>query len=159
MLVLSLPHPFAFGAIAFSMTMAPLYYKTKVRGTVLIHAPHMTVPKDKCAPADFLQDWARVTGGWYETFQTDPPCKPSYLRMVELSEGILGMAEIVDCLNVSQARSELELKEEQACSWLPRTGWALVLRDSRPLPFTKCPGIAGIWDCQPRILKALGMSE
>lgn len=146
MLVLSLPQPFAFAAIAFAMDVAPLYYKTDVRGQVLLHAPRLTVPKDRHAPADFIMDWRKVVSGWHETWQTDPPYTASYLRMNELSEGILGMVEIVDCV-----------KEHQS-AWMPKTGWGLVLRDARPLPFTKCPGIAGIWECQPSVLRALGVA-
>jgi len=146
MLVLSLPHPFAFAAIAFTMTVAPLYYKTSARGVVLVHAPRMSVPRDRHAPSEFLQDWSHVTNGWYETFQTDPPCTASYLRMAEISGGILGMVEITDCV------------KEHDSPWMPNTGWGLVLRGSRPLPFTPCPGIAGIWECQPRILRTLGIA-
>lgn len=146
MLVLSLPHPYAFGAIALAMDVVPLYYKTTIRGPVLVHAPRMSIPRDERTPTEFAQDWKFILDGWYEKWGIDPPYKTSYRRLAEISDGILGMLEIVDCV------------KEHDSPWMPERGYGLVVRDSRPLPFTKCPGIAGLWECQPKIEKALGLA-
>lgn len=139
--VLSLPQPFAFAAIAYAMDVVPLYYRTRIRGPVLIHAPRLSVPRDAHAPAEFIGQWQAIVTGWMDRWQCDPPCTSSYKRMADLSGGILGAAIIEDCVS------------EHTSTWWKRDDWkwGLVLGGSRPLPFTPCPGIAGLWELPAHI--------
>ncbi len=140
MLVLSLPHPYAFAAIAYAMDVVPIYYKTMVRGRALLHAPRLQLPKDSHVPADVRLQWEHIVDGWRQKWGTDPPYVASFRRMSELSGGILGSIEIIDCVR------------EHPSPWYDEGWkWCLVLADSRPLPFTPCPGLPGIWDLPSHI--------
>jgi hypothetical protein len=58
--------------------------------------------------------------------------------------GIVGMVEIVDCVDAHESR------------WFEGP-WGFVLRNPRPLPFVPCAGHLGFYDVPAEVLAVLGL--
>ena len=72
-------------------------------------------------------------------------CRKNKLRPEDLDTGgIVGMAEIVDCVTAHPSKSF-------------KGPYGFVLRRPRPLPFVRWTGALGLREAPPRLLRRLGL--
>lgn len=124
MKALSVRQPYAWAIVHGGKDVENRTWHSDYRGPVLIHAAlhwHAVGP----------QELARRMG----------IAVPDGLPL----GGIVGRAEIVDCVNAHASR------------WFEGP-WGFVLRNPQPLPFTPCPGHLGFYDVAPGILEKLGLA-
>jgi len=123
MMALSVRQPYAWAIIHGGKDIENRTWHSDVRGPVLIHA---------------ARHWHAV--GPDELSRRMDISIPSELPL----GGIVGMVEIVDCVN------------RHSSHWFEGP-YGFVLRNPRPLPFTPCIGHLGFYHVQPDILATLGL--
>lgn len=109
--------------------------KTNFRGTILIHAA--------------LQPYSK--GYLYDRLEADifakhhvllPPNSQAYQR----TGGIVGIAEIVDCVTTSSS------------PWFDGP-FGYVIANAEPLSFVGCKGRLGLFEAPPEVIQRLGLSR
>jgi hypothetical protein len=123
-LCLSVRQPWAWAIIDIGKDVENRIWKTRIRGSVLIHA------SQGCTTAEY--DEAR------EFIYRACPSMFSPIEIPALSSlergGIIGAVDLVDCVTTSNS------------PWF--TGdYGFVLRNPRPLPFIPCKGALGFFAC------------
>lgn len=123
---LSIRQPWAWLIVHAGKDIENRTWRTKFRGRVLIHAAKGCTLDEYLDAADFARD--AITPEYRE--KQDKLMLPA-LRTIERG-GIVGEAEIVDCVSVSDS------------PWFIGE-WGFVLRKAKPLPFVPCKGALGFF--------------
>lgn len=131
-LVLSIRQPWAWAIIYAGKDVENRTWSTRYRGPVFIHAGvAFDGRKD-----DAVED----ASAWADDANIEPP------RLEQLQRGgIIGIANIVDCVTSSHSR------------WFCGP-YGFVLRNARPLPFLPCTGQLGFFPA-PRVALELANAE
>jgi hypothetical protein len=118
---LSIKQPWASLLVAGLKTIEVRSWPTRIRGRVLIHA-------------------ARIADGRADAWQW----VPDGLRpLTELGGGIIGEAELIDCVRYATAgafAADCERHRNEPDWFQDRGLYGFVFRNAAPLPFRKCPG-------------------
>jgi hypothetical protein len=126
MKALSIQQPWAWLIVSGFKDIENRSWPTKYRGPVLIHAG---LKSDGGALADLVGGEHPVTG---EKLNTDARKAVDEMGLLPFG-GIVGEAEIVDCVTASDSRW-----------WMGPYGF--VIRNARPLPFQPCRGMLGFFE-------------
>jgi hypothetical protein len=131
---LSIRQPWASEIILGTKDVENRTWPTKHRGPVLIHAAKSQATADAMGFLEFLRERglsmnANTARSWRATAFRDLP-----------RGGIIGIAEIVDCVEASES------------PWFVGP-YGFVLRNAKPLPFIPCKGLLGFF--KPETLKSL----
>jgi len=118
---ISIKQPWASSIIFCGKDIENRKWRTHYRGTVLIHASK-ALDHDQLVGWQDLVDARNISCDFMKgkTFGSLP------------FGGIIGMAEIVDCVSVSRS------------PWFVGP-WGFVLKNARPLPYTPCQGALGFF--------------
>lgn len=124
---LSIRQPWAWAIINLGKDVENRTWKTNYRGPVLIHASKGMTAREWEDAMAFIDD----------AFPVSPPAKLGRRASAIHSKdarrgGIIGMAEIVECVTVSDS------------PWFCGP-YGFVLRNPRPLNFTPCQGALGFF--------------
>ncbi len=133
MKIISIRQPWASLIVTGVKDVENRTWSTRYRGPILIHASQRA---DSIASDEMER-----------RFDVGPPPAPPLLG------GIVGIAEIVDCVQVHPSKW-------YAGEYVDRHGerknhWALVLNNARTLPFVPCKGQLGIRAAPPALLELL----
>lgn len=118
---LSLKQPWAALLVLGHKTIEVRSWPTQRRGLILIHASQTADDRDEV--------WRRLP--------------PAVRGLAELRGGILGQAELVDCISYDSAEA---FRRDARRHWnrpewfQPPRLYGFVFRDARPLPFRAVPG-------------------
>ena len=118
MRILSIRQPWAYLIANGDKDIENRSWRTKYRGLFLIHAS-LALDRDGCRAQKLLA----------EDMETG---------------GVVGMAEIVDCVTYHPSK------------WF-RGHYGFVLRKRRSLPFVKWSGMLGLREAPPRLVRRLGL--
>ncbi len=130
MKALSIWQPWAFAIVSLGKDIENRCWRTRYRGPLLIHAS-----KTVDEPAfEFL----------HQEFLNPDEMKilERYPSAARLTGGIVGVCELVDCVDTSSSR------------WF-NGPYGFVLRNARRLPFVKMPGRQGLFNVD---VEAMGIS-
>ncbi len=118
MKALSIRNPWAASILFLGKDVENRTWPTAYRGPVLIHVPK-TLDRDA---------WANF---WMERFG-GPPCSRTELKEMQVTGGIIGQVDIIDCVTSSKSK------------WFVGP-YGFVLANPRPLVFRACPGKLGFF--------------
>lgn len=130
---LSIQQPWAWLIVNGHKDVENRSWRTRFRGPVLIHAGARA---DRDAMADFREGYHPVTGA--QTLFGLPGRPEEWIALHEgrLCGGIVGVAEIHDCVEAS------------ASAWFVGR-YGFLIRNARPLPFRPCKGALGFFQVRP----------
>ena len=117
---LSIRQPWAWAIVHQGKDIENRTWQTKFRGRFLIHAAK------GCTPDEYLTTIHELIGRGMIPMDSEPA-----YGAIERG-GIVGEAELVDCVNASRSR------------WFAGP-YGFLLRNVKPLPFTPCKGALGFF--------------
>lgn len=147
MKAISIRQPWAWAIVSSTKRVENRTWACKYRGPVLIHAAKSMTKDEYDDFRSFYDNEASVIGPPY------PPDCPSYAEIQR--GGIVGSAEIVDCVHEDDGRKAVRLGKPVP-SGLDKPWFfgpfGIVLANVKALPFIPCKGALGLFDVQDDIL-------